>query len=276
MPIKKVKPTSPGRRHVIQVKELGLHKGGPMKSLVEKKKKTGGRNNLGRVTAWQRGGGSRQHYRLVDFKRAKHNIEASVVRFEYDPNRSANIALILYVDGAYSYIISPKGLKVGDKIFNGPQSPIKTGNSLALRDIPVGTNIHCVELNPGKGAQFCRAAGSYCNLAAKDTTHATLKLRSGEMRKVLVDGQATIGEVGNGEHSLASLGKAGANRWRGKRPHVRGVAMNPIDHPHGGGEGRTSGGRNPVTPWGKPTKGYVTRKNKRTSKLIIKSRRLNK
>lgn len=276
MAVIKVKPTSAGRRHVVKVTAPHLHKGDAHAPLLEKKSSSGGRNNYGRVTAWHRGGGHKKHYRVIDFKRLKDNIPGKVERLEYDPNRSAHIALILYRDGERRYIIAPRNLEVGQEIMSGSKSPIKPGNCLPISDIPVGTTIHCIELKPGKGAQLGRSAGAAIQLVAREGQYSTIRLRSGEMRKVLSNCRATIGEVSNHEHSLRSLGKAGANRWRGRRPHVRGVAMNPVDHPHGGGEGRTSGGRNPVTPWGKPTKGYVTRKNKRTDSLIVRKRRQRK
>lgn len=275
MAIIKRKPTSPGRRFVISVVTPDLHKGAPYAPLLEKKSKTGGRNNAGRITTRHIGGGHKQHYRLVDFRRNKDGIPATVERIEYDPNRTAHIALVCYADGERRYIIAPKDLAAGDKIESGESAPFKTGNSLPIRNIPVGSTIHCVELKPGKGAQIARSAGTSAQLVAREGAYATLRLRSGEMRKVLVECRATLGEVSNGEHSLRSLGKAGASRWRGVRPTVRGVAMNPVDHPHGGGEGRTSGGRHPVSPWGTPAKGYKTRSNKRTDKMIIR-RRSNK
>jgi len=272
MAILKSKPTSPGRRFVISIKTPELHKGAPYEPLVEKKNRNGGRNNAGRVTTRHQGGGHRQSYRIIDFKRNKDGIAGRVERLEYDPNRSANIALILYADGERRYIIAPKGLEAGSEIMSGSEAPIKPGNCLSLRRIPVGSQVHCVELKPGKGAQIARAAGATAQLVAREGEHATLRLRSGEMRKVHSDCRATIGEVGNSEHNLRSLGKAGAKRWRGIRPTVRGVAMNPVDHPHGGGEGRTSGGRHPVSPWGMPTKGYKTRHNKRTDSMIVRRR----
>lgn len=272
MPIVKRKPTSPGRRFVISVVNPDLHKGAPFAALVEKKSKNGGRNNNGRITVRHQGGGHKQHYRIVDFKRDKDGIAASVERLEYDPNRSANIALICYTDGERRYIVAPKGLKVGDKVQSGSASPIAVGNALPLRNIPIGANVHCIEMKPGKGAQLARSAGASAQLVAREGAYATLRLRSGEMRKILADCKATLGEVSNSEHNLRSLGKAGASRWRGIRPTVRGVVMNPVDHPHGGGEGRTSGGRHPVSPWGTPTKGYKTRKNKRTDGLIVRHR----
>ncbi len=266
------KPTSPGRRFVISVVNKDLHKGQPYAALVTTKKKTGGRNNQGRVTCRHIGGGHKQKYRLIDFKRNKDGIDATVERFEYDPNRSANIALVLYQDGERRYIVAPNGLKVGDIISSGLESPIKVGNCLPLSSIPIGSVIHCVELKPKKGAQLARSAGASVQLIAREGIYATVRLRSGEMRKVLAECRAVIGEVGNSEHNLRSLGTAGASRRRGVRPTVRGVAMNPVDHPHGGGEGKTSGGRHPVSPWGTPTKGYKTRKNKRTSKFIVRDR----
>ena len=273
MPIVKSKPTSPGRRFVVRVVNPDLHKGAPLKALLAKKSKTGGRNNAGRITTRHRGGGHKQHYRIVDFKRTKDGIPAKVERLEYDPNRTAHLALLLYADGSRAYIIAPKGVKAGDEIISGEAAPIKPGNTLPLRNMPVGSLIHCVELKPGKGAQMVRSAGGSCQLVAREGAYVTLRLRSGEMRKVLSECRATLGEVSNSEHNLRSLGKAGASRWRGIRPTVRGVAMNPVDHPHGGGQGRTSGGRHPVSPWGMPTKGYKTRKNKRTNDLIVRRRK---
>ncbi|MDH2432174.1 50S ribosomal protein L2 [Pokkaliibacter plantistimulans] len=272
MAIVKCKPTSAGRRHVVKVVNQDLHKGAPYAPLVEQLSKSGGRNNNGRITTRHIGGGHKRHYRLVDFKRSKDGIPAVVERLEYDPNRSAHLALLKYADGERRYIIAPKGVKAGDKIQSGVDAPIKAGNALQLRNIPVGSTVHCIELKPGKGAQLGRSAGAAAQLVAREGQYATLRLRSGEMRKVHIDCRATLGEVGNSEHSLRNLGKAGASRWRGVRPTVRGVAMNPVDHPHGGGEGRTSGGRHPVTPWGVPTKGYKTRKNKRTTKMIVRRR----
>jgi len=272
MAIIKRKPTSPGRRHVVSVVNAELHKGAPYAPLLEKKSKTGGRNNNGRITTRHIGGGHKQHYRLIDFKRNKDGIPAKVERLEYDPNRSANIALVCYADGERRYIIAPKGVSAGTEIISGDAAPIKPGNTLPIRNIPVGSVIHCIELKPGKGAQIARSAGTSAQLVARDGAYATLRLRSGEMRKILTECRATLGEVSNSEHSLRSLGKAGASRWRGVRPTVRGVAMNPVDHPHGGGEGRTSGGRHPVSPWGTPTKGYKTRSNKRTDKMIVRRR----
>ena len=253
MALAKAKPTSPGRRFVVQVSTPGLHKNGPYKPLLDDNHKSGGRNNAGRITTRHRGGGHKQRYRIVDFKRNKNDISAQVERIEYDPNRSANIALLKFVDGERRYIIAPKGLQQNDVVISGNQVPIKNGNSLPLRSIPVGTVVHCVELKPGKGAQIGRSAGAAIQIVAREGNYATLRLRSGEMRKVLSECRATVGEVGNAEHNLRKLGKAGAKRWRGVRPTVRGVAMNPVDHPHGGGEGRTSGGRHPVSPYAKYT-----------------------
>jgi large subunit ribosomal protein L2 len=258
------KPTSPGRRAMVRVSTAGLHKGGPLEALTEKKSKTGGRNNHGRITTRHIGGGHKQAYRIIDFKRNKEGIPARVERIEYDPNRTAHIALLCYADGERRYIIAPKGLQVGDQLIAGKDAPIKAGNALPLRNMPIGSTVHCIEMKPGKGAQMARAAGA----------DATLRLRSGEMRKVPVDCYATIGEVGNVEHSLEKLGKAGAKRWRGIKPTVRGAAMNPVDHPHGGGEAKAGQGNpHPVSPWGTPAKGYKTRKNKRTQKFIVRDRR---
>ncbi|MEA3641607.1 MAG: 50S ribosomal protein L2 [Lamprobacter sp.] len=273
MAIVKTKPTSPGRRFVVKVTGTGLHKGAPFDALVTKKSKTGGRNNQGRISVRHRGGGHKQRYRIIDFKRRKQNVPASVERIEYDPNRSANIALLKYADGERAYIIAPKGLTEGAAVMASDSAPIAAGNCLPLRNIPVGTEVHCIEMRPGKGAQIARAAGASVQLVAREGDYATLRLRSGEMRKVQADCRAVIGVVGNGEHSLRKLGKAGASRWRGVRPTVRGVVMNPVDHPHGGGEGRTSGGRHPVSPWGVPTKGHKTRNNKRTDGMIVRRRR---
>ena len=272
MAIVKAKPTSPGRRGVVQVKHSHLHKGAPFAGLLEAKSKSGGRNNTGRITTRHRGGGHKQHYRVIDFKRDKDGIVGMVERIEYDPNRTAHIALVLYADGERRYIIAPKGLRSGDQVVSGREAAIKAGNCMPLRNIPMGSVIHCVEMKPGKGAQIARSAGAAVQLVAREGQYATLRLRSGEMRKVPARCRATIGEVSNSEHSLRKLGKAGATRWRGVRPTVRGVAMNPVDHPHGGGEGRTSGGRHPVTPWGVPTKGYKTRKNRTTDKFIVRKR----
>ncbi|HAT8179558.1 TPA: 50S ribosomal protein L2 [Legionella pneumophila] len=273
MALLKSKPTSPGKRGEIRVVHHNIHKGKPHTALVEKLKKTGGRNNQGRITVRHIGGGQRQKYRIIDFKRNKDGILGRVERLEYDPNRTALIALISYKDGEKRYIIAPSNLEVGATILSGADSPISIGNCLPLKNIPVGTTIHCVEMKPGKGAQLLRSAGCSGQLVAKEGIYATLRLRSGEMRKIHVLCRAVIGEVSNSEHSLRALGKAGAKRWRGIRPTVRGVAMNPVDHPHGGGEGRTSGGRHPVSPWGLPTKGYKTRSNKRTDTFIVRGRK---
>lgn len=271
MAIVKAKPTSAGRRHVIMIKNPDLWKGGPYAPLTVQKRKTGGRDNLGHISTRHIGGGHKQRYRLIDFKRAKDGIEARVERLEYDPNRSSHIALVCYTDGERRYILAPKSLKVGDKIMSGESAPIKVGNCLPLRNIPVGTNVHAVELYPGAGAQFARSAGAFCQILAREGDYVTLRMRSGEMRRVLANCRATIGEVGNSEHMLRQLGKAGAARWRGIRPTVRGMAMNPIDHPHGGGEGRNKGIQ-PRSPWGTPCKGYKTRTNKRTEKYIVRHR----
>jgi large subunit ribosomal protein L2 len=249
-----------------------LHKGAPHAPLLENQTRNGGRNNKGRITTRHIGGGHKQHYRVIDFKRTKDTVPAKVERIEYDPNRTAHIALLLFADGERRYIIAPRGVKAGDVLQSGSAAPIKAGNCLPLRNIPVGSVVHCIELKPGKGAQIARSAGASVQVVAREGQYATLRLRSGEMRKVLAECRATLGEVSNSEHSLRKLGKAGASRWRGVRPTVRGVAMNPVDHPHGGGEGRTSGGRHPVSPWGTPTKGYKTRKNKRTNNLIVRRR----
>ena len=267
------KPTSPGRRGVVRVAPPpGLHKGEPYAPLTEVQSKTGGRNHFGRITVRHRGGGHKQHYRIIDFKRDKEGIACRVERVEYDPNRTAHIALMCYVDGERRYIIAPKGIQVGAQLMAGTDAPIKDGNTLPLRNMPIGTVVHCVEMKPGKGAQLARSAGASAQLVARESGYATLRLRSGEMRKVPVECRATVGEVGHSEHNLRKLGKAGAKRWLGIRPTVRGVVMNPVDHPHGGGEGRTSGGRHPVSPWGTPTKGYKTRNNKRTQKMIVRRR----
>ncbi len=273
MAIVKPKPTSAGKRSQIKIVTPDLFKGSPYEPLLEKQVKKSGRNNNGRITVRHRGGGAKQRYRLIDFKRDKDSVPAKVECIEYDPNRSAHIALLLYADGERRYIIAPKGISAGTELMSGTDAAIKPGNCLPLRNIPVGTTLHCVEMKPGKGAQIARSAGAAVQLVAREGIHSTLRLRSGEMRKVMSDCRATIGEVGNGEHSLRALGKAGATRWRGIRPTVRGVAMNPVDHPHGGGEGRTSGGRHPCTPWGQPTKGYKTRTNKRSDNMIVNRRK---
>ncbi len=272
MALVKTKPTSPGRRFVVKVVNKDLHKGAPVRSLTESKSKSGGRNNNGRISTRHVGGGHKQAYRVVDFKRNKDGIPARVERLEYDPNRSAHLALLVYQDGERRYIVAPKGITAGDVVQSGTDAAIKPGNCLPLANIPVGTQVHCIEMKPGKGAQIARGAGATAQLLAREGVYATLRLRSGEMRRIHVNCRATIGEVGNAEHGLRSLGKAGATRWRGVRPTVRGVVMNPVDHPHGGGEGRTSGGRHPVSPWGVPTKGYRTRSNKRTDGMIIRRR----
>ncbi len=273
MALVKLKPTSPGRRGTVRVVTPGLHRGAPYRPLLEPKKSIDGRNNQGRITVRHRGGGHKRKYRIIDFKRNKDGVPAKIERLEYDPNRSANLALVLYADGERRYILAPKKLEVGSQIQSGVGSPIAPGNALPLRNIPVGTYVHCVELKPGKGGQLGRAAGAVIQYLSREGNYAQLRLRSGEVRKVHLSCRATIGEVGNVEHSLRKLGKAGAKRWRGIRPTVRGVAMNPVDHPHGGGEGRTSGGRDPVSPWGVPTKGYRTRRNKRTRSMIVRRRK---
>jgi large subunit ribosomal protein L2 len=272
MALQQTRPTSPGRRFVVKVTTPNLHKGEPHSPLVTRLERSTGRNNYGRVTTRHKGGGHKRLYRIIDFRRDKDGIAAKVERIEYDPNRSAHLALLLYADGERRYIIAPKGLVAGDSVVSGRDAPIKNGNALPLRNIPVGTLVHAVELKPGKGAQIARAAGSSVQIVARDGTYATVRLRSGEMRKVHVECRATVGEVGREEHNLRKFGKAGAKRWRGIRPTVRGVAMNPVDHPHGGGEGKTSGGRHPVTPWGIKTKGYKTRRNKRTATMIVRRR----
>ncbi|PKL95596.1 MAG: 50S ribosomal protein L2 [Gammaproteobacteria bacterium HGW-Gammaproteobacteria-8] len=273
MAIVKAKPTSPGRRGVVSVKHDHIWKGRPLESLTESKKSNGGRNNVGRITTRHQGGGHKQRYRVIDFKRDKDGIRGSVERIEYDPNRSAHIALIKYADGERRYILAPRELRAGDEVLSGSEAPIKPGNAMKINSIPVGSTIHNVEMKPGKGGQLARSAGAAVQLVAREGRYATVLLRSGEMRKVQTQCRATIGQVSNVEHNLEKLGKAGATRWRGVRPTVRGVVMNPVDHPHGGGEGRTSGGRHPVTPWGVQTKGKKTRTNKRTSKFIVRSRK---
>jgi len=273
MTIVKAKPTSPGRRGVVTVKHAHLWKGKPYQALTESQSRTGGRNNNGRITTRHNGGGHKQRYRLIDFKRDKDGIRGTVERIEYDPNRSAHIALIKYTDGERRYILAPRNLREGDEVLSGSEAPIKPGNAMKLRSIPVGTTLHNVEMKPGKGGQLARSAGASVQLVAREGRYATLLLRSGEMRKIDTQCRATVGQVSNSEHSLEKLGKAGAKRWRGVRPTVRGVVMNPVDHPHGGGEGRTSGGRHPVTPWGVQTKGKRTRTNKRTDRFIVRSRK---
>jgi large subunit ribosomal protein L2 len=272
MALVKVKPTSAGRRGLVKVVTPNLHKGRPVDALIEKKTSKAGRNNHGHITTRHQGGGHKQHYRIIDFKRNKDGIVAKVERLEYDPNRSANIALLLYADGERRYMIATKGMVVGQEVLSGAEAPIKSGNALPIRNIPVGTTIHCIELQPGKGAQLARSAGTSVQLLAREGTYAQVRLRSGEIRRIHVECRATIGEVGNEENNLRKIGKAGAQRWRGIRPTVRGTAMNPVDHPHGGGEGRTGEGRVPVSPWGQPTKGYRTRSNKRTNVMIVQRR----
>lgn len=268
----KVKPVTPGRRQLVKVVNRDLHKGRPLASLTERRIRKAGRNAYGEITMRHQGGGHPHHYRIIDFKRSKDGISAKVERLEYDPNRSANLALLCYADGERRYIIAPKGISVGTQLLSGSDAPIKVGNALPLRNIPVGTTIHCVEMLPGKGAQLARAAGAAVQLLAREGDYAQIRLRSGEIRKVHLNCRATIGEVGNEEHALESIGKAGRVRWRGIRPTVRGVAMNPIDHPHGGGEGKTAAAQDPVGPWGVKCKGYKTRKNKRTQTMIIRRR----
>jgi len=273
MALKKFKPTSPGQRNLVLVDRSDLYKGKPVKGLTEGLRKSGGRNNTGRVTSRGIGGGHKRRYRLIDFKRnAKFDVPATVERLEYDPNRTAFIALIKYEDGEVSYILAPQRLQVGDTVIAGNRVDVKPGNVMPLANIPVGTIIHNVEMKPGKGGQIARSAGTYVQLVGKDQGYAQLRLTSGEVRLVRAECLATVGAVSNADHQNIKLGKAGRNRWLGKRPNVRGVAMNPVDHPHGGGEGRTSGGRHPVTPWGKPTKGKRTRSNKKTDALIMRSR----
>lgn len=272
MPLVKLKPTSPGRRAMVKVVHPHLHKGEPYAPLLEKKSKTAGRNNNGRITTRHMGGGHKQHYRMVDFKRNKDGIPAKVETIEYDPNRTAHIALICYADGERAYVIAPRGLQLGQTLLNGSEAPIKVGNTLPIRNIPVGTTVHCVEMLPGKGAQIARSAGGSAMLLARDGSYAQMRLRSGEIRRVHIECRATIGEVSNEENSLKKVGKAGATRWKGIRPTVRGTAMNPVDHPHGGGEGKTGEGRVPVSPWGQPAKGYRTRNNKRTNSMIVQRR----
>jgi large subunit ribosomal protein L2 len=276
MALVKLRPMTPGQRDRVKVRDESVYRGRPVAALVESKRKTNGRNNQGRITVRHRGGGHKRLYRKIDFRRDKDGVPGKVERIEYDPNRSAHLALVLYADGERRYIIAPRGLNVGDAVTAGSAAPIAAGNALPLRSIPVGSTVHCVEMKPGKGAQLGRSAGASIQYLGREHEYAQLRLRSGEVRLVHLDCRATIGEVGNSEHSLRKLGKAGAKRWVGIRPTVRGVAMNPVDHPHGGGEGRTSGGRHPVTPWGVPTKGYKTRRNKRTSSMIMRRRKRNK
>jgi large subunit ribosomal protein L2 len=272
MALVKLKPTSPGRRAVVRVVTPGLHKGAPFAALVESQTRGSGRNNNGHITTRHQGGGHKKHYRIVDFRRNKDGIIAKVERIEHDPNRSAHLALLCYRDGERRYIIAPKGITVGMELISGPEAPIKPGNTLPLRNIPVGTTVHCIEMLPGKGAQLARSAGTSVQLLAREGSYAQLRLRSGEIRKVHVDCRATIGDVGNEEHNLESIGKAGAMRWRGIRPTVRGVVMNAVDHPHGGSGGKTAAGQPPVSPWGQQSKGYRTRNNKRTNVMIVRRR----
>ncbi len=272
MALKNFNPTTPGRRSLVLVNRADLWKGDPVKSLTEGLTKKGGRNNLGRITARRRGGGHKRLYRVVDFKRRKFDVPATVERLEYDPNRSAFIALLNYEDGEKAYILAPQRLAVGDTVVSGQRADIKPGNAMPLASIPVGTIVHNVEMKPGKGGQIARAAGTYVQLVGRDAGQALLRLGSGEVRMVRAECMASIGAVSNPDQANTKLGKAGRNRWLGKRPSVRGVAMNPVDHPHGGGEGRTSGGRHPVTPWGKPTKGAKTRRNKKTNAQIVRRR----
>src|SRR6185436_14745750 len=270
----KARPTSPGRRFQVKISRDHLHKGGPEESLVVHKNSTGARNHFGRQTVRHQGGGHKQKYRMVDFLRDKDGIAGKVERIEYDPNRSAHLALVLYVDGERRYILAPKHTKAGDAIMSGVDAPIKPGNSLPIKNIPLGTLVHCIEMKPGKGAQLARSAGAGVQIVAREGEYVTVRLRSGEMRKVHINCRATVGEVGNDEHNLRKIGNAGAQRHRGIRPTVRGVAMNPVDHPHGGGEGKSGQGNpHPVTPWGQKTKGYKTRKNKRTRAMIVRDRR---
>jgi len=276
MAVIKAKPTSPGRRFVVKVVTPELHKGAPHKPLLEKQSSTGGRNNAGRVSTRHRGGGHKHHYRIIDFKRNKDGVPGVVERLEYDPNRSAHIALIKYADGERRYILAPRGVSAGAPIQSGTDAPIKPGNAMPLRNVPVGTMVHNIELKPGKGGQIARSAGTYVQLVGKDAGYALIRLSSGEQRMVRGECMATVGAVSNPDQQNIKLGHAGRKRWKGKRPSVRGVAMNPIDHPHGGGEGRTSGGRHPVTPWGKPTKGAKTRNNKATDRFILRRRRKKK
>ena len=269
MPVVKTKPTSPGRRSMVKVVTPELYKGRPVASLIEPQIRGSGRNNLGHITTRHKGGGHKSHYRIIDFKRNKDGIPAKVERLEYDPNRSAHIALLCYADGERRYIIAPRGVSAGETLMSGAEAPIRAGNTLPIRNIPVGSTIHAIEMLPGKGAQIARSAGASARLLAREGTYAQVRLRSGEIRKVHIECRATLGEVGNGEHSLRTIGKAGANRWRGIRPTVRGICMNPVDHPHGG---RSNGGGHPVSPWGTPAKGFKTRRNKRTDNMIVQRR----
>ncbi|WP_022728263.1 50S ribosomal protein L2 [Fodinicurvata sediminis] len=276
MALKTYNPVTPGRRQLVQVNRSGLWKGEPVKKLTEGLSKSGGRNNLGRITSRRIGGGHKRTYRVIDFKRRKFDVPAKVERLEYDPNRTAFIALLTYEDGEQAYIIAPQRLSEGDQVIASDKADVKPGNAMPLRSVPIGTIIHNVELKPGKGAQLARSAGTYVQLVGRDAGYALLRLASGEVRMVRSDCMASVGAVSNPDQTNTNLGKAGRKRWIGKRPSVRGVAMNPIDHPHGGGEGRTSGGRHPVTPWGKPTKGHKTRHNKTTDGLIVRRRKTRK
>ncbi|HET7609697.1 MAG TPA: 50S ribosomal protein L2 [Gammaproteobacteria bacterium] len=274
MALRKLKPTSAGQRFVVRVVKEGLHKGDPYEPLLEPFRKQGGRNNQGRITTRHQGGGHKRYYRVIDFKRDKDGVAGKIERLEYDPNRTAYLALVLYADGERRYILAPKRAQVGDPIISGADAPIKPGSALPLKNIPIGSLVHCIEMKPGKGAQLARSAGASVQLVAREGEYVTVRLRSGEMRKVHVNCRATVGEVGNDEHNLRKIGKAGAQRWRGIRPTVRGVAQNPVDHPHGGGEGKSGQGNpHPVTPWGQKTKGYKTRRNKRTRSMIVRDRR---
>jgi large subunit ribosomal protein L2 len=272
--LRKLKPTSAGQRFVVRVVKEGLHKGDPYEPLLEPFRKQGGRNNQGRITTRHQGGGHKRYYRVIDFKRDKDGVAGKIERLEYDPNRTAYLALVLYTDGERRYILAPKRAQVGDPIMSGADAPIKPGSALPLKNIPIGSLVHCIEMKPGKGAQLARSAGASVQLVAREGEYVTVRLRSGEMRRVHVNCRATVGEVGNDEHNLRKIGKAGAQRWRGIRPTVRGVAQNPVDHPHGGGEGKSGQGNpHPVTPWGQKTKGYKTRRNKRTRSMIVRDRR---
>lgn len=275
MALKNFKPRTPGTRQLVQVDRSGLYKGQAEKTLLEGKRKSGGRNNTGRITVRHRGGGHKQKYRVIDWKRRKYDVEATVLRLEYDPNRTAYIALIEYKDGEKAYIVAPQRLRVGDKVIAGDKADIKPGNAMPMKAMPVGTIIHNLEMKPGKGAQMCRSAGTYAQLVGRDQGYAQVKLASGELRTVHQDCMATVGAVSNPDHMNTNDGKAGRTRWKGRRPSVRGVVMNPVDHPHGGGEGKSSGGRHPVSPTGVPAKGYKTRKNKTTDKYIIRKRKKN-
>ncbi|HEX9702577.1 MAG TPA: 50S ribosomal protein L2 [Rhodospirillales bacterium] len=276
MALKTYNPTTPGRRGMVNVDRSLLWKGKPEKDLTEGLHGTGGRNNHGHLTARRRGGGHKRRYRIVDFKRRKFGVEATVERLEYDPNRTAFIALVKYTDGEYSYILAPQRLRLGDKVVSGENVDIKPGNAMPLQSIPVGTIVHNIEMKIGRGGQLARSAGTYCQIIGKDQGYAQLRLSSGELRMVRAECMATVGAVSNPDQQNIKIGKAGRMRWMGKRPSVRGVAMNPVDHPHGGGEGKTSGGRHPVTPWGKSTKGKKTRHNKRTDRFIMRRRRAKK